>query len=102
MRRAKEHARGSHAGQTGSEFERRREFPILNLSRFRQLVGDLEGDPAKLPAFYCELEAMIRTSMDEVYRLAKSGEDDDRKMAMVALEYRARLVLERWKKQHVN
>ncbi|MHC4696729.1 MAG: hypothetical protein ACYTFA_08310 [Planctomycetota bacterium] len=40
--------------------------------------------------------------MDEVYRLAKSGENDNRKMKFVGLEYRARLLLDRWKKQAQN
>ena len=40
--------------------------------------------------------------MDEIHRLAKSGEDDERKMKLVALEYRARLVLERFRKRDAN
>ncbi len=40
--------------------------------------------------------------MDEVYRVAKTGEDDERKMKLVALEYRAQLVLERFRKRDAN
>ena len=39
--------------------------------------------------------------MEEIHRLAKSGETK-RKMRLVALEYRARLVLERWRGRGVN
>ena len=37
--------------------------------------------------------------MDETVRLAKSGEDDARKMKLVALEYGARLVLELFRRK---
>lgn len=40
--------------------------------------------------------------MDEIFQPAKTGEDRERKMEPVALEYRARLLLERWKKQDRN
>ena len=40
--------------------------------------------------------------MDEIFRLAESGEDDERKMKLVALECRARLVLERFRKRDAN
>ena len=34
--------------------------------------------------------------MDEIFELAKTDEDKDTKMELVALEYPARLLLERW------
>jgi hypothetical protein len=37
--------------------------------------------------------------MDEVFELAESGKHKKRKMELVALEYRARLLLERWRKR---
>ncbi|MHC4696937.1 MAG: hypothetical protein ACYTFA_09355 [Planctomycetota bacterium] len=40
--------------------------------------------------------------MDEIFELAKTGEHKERKMELVALEYRARLLLERWKKRDRN
>ena len=40
--------------------------------------------------------------MDEIFALAKSGENNDRKMELVGIEYRARLLLERFKKLAVN
>ncbi len=48
------------------------------------------------------LESVIAWCMDEIHRLARSGEDDERKMKLVALEYRARLVLERLRKRDAN
>ena len=66
------------------------------------LFETLEADPAKLPAYYLHLENVIAWCMDEIHRLAKSGEDDEPKMKLVALEYRARLVWERFRKRDAN
>ncbi len=74
----------------------------MDLIRAQRLIETLEADPAKLPAFYIDLEQFIAWCMDEIFRLAKSGEDDERKMRLVALEYRARLVLERFRKRDAN
>ena len=49
-----------------------------------------------------ELERLIASCMDEVYALAKSGDDNDRKMQLVGIELRARVLLERYKKLTVN
>ena len=40
--------------------------------------------------------------MDEIHRLAQAGEDDEGKMQLVAIESRARLLLERWRKLGAN
>ena len=40
--------------------------------------------------------------MDAIYELSVSGEDDGRKMQLDGIEYRARLLLERYKKLAVN
>jgi hypothetical protein len=40
--------------------------------------------------------------MEDTYQLSLTGVDNDRKMRLVALEYRARLVLERFRKANVN
>lgn len=48
-------------------------------------------------ALMAYLEAFILRTMDAVYELAKRGDDDVRKMRMVGLEFRARLLLERWR-----
>ena len=55
------------------------------------MIETLEADPAKLPAFLIDLERIIAWCMDEIFRLAESGEDAEGKMKLVALEYRARL-----------
>ena len=74
----------------------------MDLTRSQRLIETLEADPGKLPAFYIELENIIARCMDEIFRLAKSGEDDECKMKLVALEHRARLVLERFRKRDAN
>ena len=74
----------------------------MNLTRSQHLIETLEADPGKLPAFYIDLERFIAWCMDEIFRLAKGGDDDERKMKLVALEYRARLVLERFRKRDAN
>ncbi len=74
----------------------------MDLSRAQHLIETLEADPGKLPAYYLHLENVIAWCMDEIFRLAKSGEDDERKMKLVALECRARLVLERFRKRDAN
>ncbi len=45
-----------------------------------------------MPAYFMYLESAIKWLMDQIYRLAKSGEGDDAKMRLVALGCRARLV----------
>ncbi len=74
----------------------------MDLTRSQRLIETLEADPGKLPAFYIDLEQLVAWCMDEIHRLAKSGEDDEPKMKLVALEYRARLVLERFRKRDAN
>ena len=70
-------------------------------ARCQALIDTLEADPSKVPLFYLHLENAIAWCMDEIYGFAKSGEDDE-KMTLVALEYRARLVLERYQKLSAN
>ena len=48
-----------------------------------------------------QLEKFIVWSMDEVYKLSQSGENDDLKMQIAALEYRTRSLIERWRKAGV-
>ncbi len=74
----------------------------MDITRSQHLIEMLEADLVKVPAFYLHLESVITWCMDEIFRLAKSGEDDERKMKLVALEYRARLVLERFRKRGAN
>ncbi len=71
-------------------------------ARCKVLVDTLERDPSAVPAYFMYLESAIKWLMDEIFALAKSGEDDDEKMKLVALEYRARLVLERYRKMNSN
>ena len=70
----------------------------VNLSDAKSLLDDLERKPGRIELFTADLEAFILRTMDTVYKLAKRGDNDERKMRMVGLEYRARLLLERLKK----
>jgi hypothetical protein len=74
----------------------------LNTADCKALLTDLEQSPRRVQLHHAELESMISWCMDEVFELAKSGEHRERKMELVGLEYRARLLLERWKKRDRN
>ncbi len=52
----------------------------MDITRSQHLIETLEADPAKLPAFLIDLERIIAWCMDEIFRLAKSGEDEERRM----------------------
>lgn len=70
----------------------------VNLSDAKSLIADLTRHARRIELFPADLEAFIPSTMDAVYKLAKRGDDDERKMRTVGLEYRARLPLERLKK----
>ena len=75
---------------------------IVELSYFESLIADLETNLDKVQLHHLELEKFITWSMDEVYSLSQTGENDDLKMQIVALEYRTRLLLERCNKVGLN
>ena len=64
---------------------------MMDLGRMKGLLSDLDRHPERVQLHHGELESGILWLMDEIHRLAKTGEDDDRKMQLVAIEYRARL-----------
>ena len=66
----------------------------MDITRSQHLIETLEADPGKVRAFYLHLENVIAWCTEEMHRLAESGEDDEREMKLVALESRARIVLE--------
>ena len=74
---------------------------MIDLGRAHEFVGELERDPERVQLYHGELETLIAACMEEVRQLAKQGETK-RKMRLVAIEYKARLVLERWKRQSTN
>ena len=74
----------------------------MDRSTAKVLISGLERHPRRIELFAADLEAFILRTMDAVFELAKSGDDDERKMRMVGLEYRARLLLERLKKTGLN
>ena len=74
----------------------------MNLANAKTLLDSLEESPQHVQFHHGELERLIRECMDEVFTLAKSGADNDRKMQLVGIELRTRLLLERYKKLTVN
>ena len=74
---------------------------IIDLAQAREFVTELERDPKRVQLYHGELESLIAQCMNEVHEFAKQGETE-RKMKLVAVEYRARLVLQRWKRQSTN
>ena len=58
----------------------------MDIPAAKSLIADLERNPRRIELFDSDLEAFILWTMDAVYKLAKSGVDDDRKMRLVGLE----------------
>ncbi len=73
----------------------------MNLANTQELLRNLEREPEHVQLHKASLEVMIAWCMDEIHRLAQDGENQ-RKMQLVAIEYRARLLLERWTKRNLN
>ena len=71
---------------------------FINLHHCKQLVSDLEADPQRLPAFYCEVEQAIEWLMTATFESKNKGE----KQRLSAVELRLRLVLDRFKKERAN
>ena len=74
----------------------------MNFTNAKTLLASLEESPQNVQLHHGELEQLIATCMDEIFGLATSGVDNDRKMELVGIEYRARLLLDRYKKLAVN
>ncbi len=66
------------------------------------LLADLEQTPRRVQLHHADLESLIAWCMDEIFELAKTDGDKERKMELVGLEYRARLVLKRWRHKDRN
>ncbi len=58
----------------------------MNATRCRALIADLERCPRRVQLHHAELKSLIARCMDEIFELAKSGEEKERKMELVALE----------------
>ncbi len=69
---------------------------------YRSLLTDLEQTPRRVLLHHADLESLIAWCMDEIFELAKTDGDRERKMELVGLEYRARLLLDRWKQLDQN
>ena len=80
-----------------------REYPTpMDLPQAASLLTDLERAPERVQLHHGELEGIVSVCMDDIYELVGTGADNDRKMRLVAIEYRARLLLERFKKLRIN
>ncbi len=78
-------------------------YPLsIDLARAEALVGQLEKSPERVQLYHGHVNKLIARTMNEIYPLSLTPADSDRKMRLVALEYRARSVLERWRKRDVN
>ena len=73
----------------------------MEIASKKELLSDLERKPERVQLHKTALEETIAWCMDEIHRLAQDGENQ-RKMQLVAIEYRARLLLERWAKRNAN
>ena len=73
----------------------------MEIASTQELLRDLERKPERVQLHKTALEETIAWCMDEIHRLAQDGEND-RKMELVAIEYRARLLLERWTRRNLN
>ena len=65
---------------------------IWNTHEVKALLRDLEQTPRRVQLHHADLESLIAWCMDEIFELAKTGEDKEREMELVALEYLARLL----------
>ncbi len=64
----------------------------------KYLVNLLEASPHLVPAHVESLRAMIAELMDQIYE----SPDAENKTQLAVIEYRARLILNRWKLREAN
>ena len=72
------------------------------ISDARSLIAAIERDSSKLLAYYADIERLIDRCMDELYLLALKNGCQETRAALADIEYRARLVLKRYREQCVN
>ncbi len=68
----------------------------------RSLIATIERDPAKLRAYYGDIERLIARCMDELYLLAIKKGCREKRAALADIEYRTRLALKRFRERYVN
>ena len=73
----------------------------MEIASTQELLRDLERQPERVQLHKTALEETVASCMDEIHRLAQDGEND-RKMQLVAIEYRARLLLERRTRRNLS
>ena len=80
----------------------RRTRTAMTDAEAQAMIAELEREPSRMPMYLGTVQLFIAACLGRIIELAKSGEDDEHRMRFVALEYRARLVLDRWRKQAQN
>ena len=55
----------------------------MNLTTTKTLLRELEQSPEHVQLHHGELERLIATCMDTIYKLSVSGENNDRKLQLV-------------------
>ena len=68
----------------------------------RMLIDTIERDPAKMRAYYGDIERLIARCMDEPNPLAAKDCCRAKRAALADIEYRARLVLRRYRQECAN
>ncbi len=63
-----------------------------NTVECQAFLADLEQTPRRFQLHHADLKSLIVWCMDEIFELARTGEEKERKMQPVAIEHRARLV----------
>ena len=66
------------------------------------IIDTIERDPARLRAYYGDIERLIARCMDELYLLALKKGCRAKRAALADIEYRARLVLKRDRERLAN
>ena len=69
---------------------------------YAAVLSELNRVPAPTHFDLEALETFIARCMKEVFALSRTGTDDARKMKLVGLEYRARILRDRWKRIGAN
>lgn len=67
---------------------------MISFETTTELLTELEADPRRVQLHTEQLEETISSCMDRICELAKQGETTE-KMQLVAIEHRARLLLEK-------
>lgn len=77
-------------------------LPPMDLNASEALLTQLERSPEAIQLHNCELERLIMWTVDDPFRLAQAGIDDDYKTRVLATEHRAEVFLDKLNNRSVN